>query len=195
MLPLAKAVSWAIFTILGPTRVFHRHRVPSQGGLVILANHRADVDPVLVQIACPRTVYFMAKSELFQMRILGRAIRCFRAFPVKRGEPDKTAIKRAVAYVKAGQAVCVFPEGELSETGEMLPLKPGVALIIRMAQAPVICVGLKGTAKMLPYGKLIPRPAFGWIEARWGEPRTFEHHESGEAILDWAQKELASLTA
>ena len=193
-LPLAKAIAWTIFTLFGPTRVFGKYRIPKRGGLLILSNHRSDVDPALVQIACPRPIYFMAKSELLTMPVLGWILRFFRVFSVKRGEPDKSAIKKAVAYLKAGEVVCVFPEGELSETGDMLPLKPGVALIVRMAQVPVMCVGLRGTAKMLPYGKLIPRPAFGWIEAHWGEPKSFEHHESAETIIGWADGQLRSLT-
>lgn len=193
-LPVAKGIAWLLFTLFGPTRVFGKYRVPKKGGLLILANHRSDVDPPLVQIACPRPIYFMAKSEILRMPFLGWILKFFRVFPVKRGEPDKSAIKKAVAYLRAGEAVCVFPEGELSETGEMLPLKPGVALIVRMAQAPVICVGLRGTAKMLPYGKLVPRPAFGWIEAHWGETHTFGAHESAETILGWADGQLKALT-
>lgn len=192
-LPLARAFSWILFTLLGPTRVFGRGRVPRKGGLLILANHRADVDPILVQIACPRTVYFMAKSELFDIPILGKAIRGFRAFPVKRGEPDRQSIKKAVAYLKAGETVCVFPEGELSESGEMLPLKPGIALIVRMAGVPVICCGLRNTNRMMPYGKVIPRPAFRWIEARWGEPKQFDAHATADEIVAWATEELQTL--
>ncbi len=193
-LPVARVFAWLLFTLLGPTRVYGRRQVPRHGGLLILANHRADVDPILVQMACPRPVYFMAKSELFAMPILGRAIRAFRAFPVKRGEPDRQAIKKAVALLRAGETVCVFPEGELSETGEMLPLKPGVALMVRMAEASVICLGLRNTARMLPYGKLIPRPAFRWVTARWGEPRRFEAHASAEEVLGWADGELRRLS-
>lgn len=195
MLPLARFFSWILFTVFGPTRVFGRDRVPRTGGLLILANHRADVDPILVQIAGPRTVYFMAKSELFDFPVLGRMIRAFRAFPVKRGEPDRNAIKKAVALLRAGETVCVFPEGELSESGEMLPLKPGVALIVRMAGVPVICCGLKNTNRMMPYGKVMPRPAFRWITARWGEPRSFEPHASAEEIMAWANAELCRLSA
>lgn len=193
MAPLARLAAWVLFILLGPVRVFGRGNVPKQGGLLILANHRSDVDPALAEIACPRAVYFMAKSELFGVPVLGWFLRCFRAFPVKRGEPDRNSIKKAVAYLQAGEAVCIFPEGELSETGEMLPLKPGVALIVRMANVPVICLGLSGTAHVLPYGKLIPRPAFGWVSARWGEPRQFGDSATKDEILDWADGELRRL--
>jgi 1-acyl-sn-glycerol-3-phosphate acyltransferase len=137
----------------------------------------------------------MAKSELFDMPVLGRAIRLIRAFPVKRGEPDRNSIKKAVAYLQAGEAVCVFPEGELCERGEMLPLKPGVALIVRMAKVPVICAGLRNTERMMPYGKVLPRPALAWITARWGLPHQFGAKEDSSEILNWVDQELRQLSA
>ncbi|HMS54555.1 MAG TPA: lysophospholipid acyltransferase family protein [Fimbriimonadaceae bacterium] len=194
-LPFARLASWLLFTLLGPTVVRHRSRVPKEGGLLILANHQADVDPILVQIACPRPIYFMAKSELFSMPILGYVIRCFKAFPVKRGEPDRSAIKHAVELVKSGEVVCVFPEGELSPTGEMLPLKPGVALLIRLAQCPVVCVGLKNTNRIMPYGKVIPRPSLRLVSATWGNPLQLDAHANVDSTMHAIETELRSLTA
>ncbi len=104
------------------------------------------------------------------MKVIGRMMCWFRAFPVVRGEPDRTSLKHAIDLLKQGLVVCVFPEGELSESGEMLPIKPGIALIARQAGVPVMCVGIHGTQWMLPYGKLIPRPAFRKVWIRWGEP-------------------------
>lgn len=192
-LPFWKFVAWLLLTILGPFVVRGKYRVPGEGGLLIISNHIADIDPAAVQAACPRTVYFMAKSELFEMKVLGKAIRWFRAFPVKRGEPDLSALKRAVAYLKAGQAVCVFPEGELSETGEILPLKAGVALIARMAGANVICVGIRNTNRVLPYGSLVPRPSFRAVTVEWGEARHFGKETEAEDFLAWAQSQLREL--
>jgi hypothetical protein len=59
---------------------------------------------------------------------------------------------------------------------------------------PVICIGLKNTNRMLPYGKILPRPAFRRIEARWGETHAFGSHEPAETILAWADGQLRSLT-
>ena len=136
----------------------------------------------------------MAKSELFEMKVIGPLIRFFGAFPVKRGEPDRTSIRHAVELLKSGEAVGVFPEGQLSEDGELQEMKSGVALIIRMARCPVICCGIKGTDKILPYGKVLPRPAFSTIEAVWGEPREFEKGATTEEILEWVRGQLAELT-
>lgn len=194
LLPLLRLAAWVLMTLLGPFKRVGNYRIPRSGGVLILSNHLADVDPIAVQLACPRPIYFMAKSELFHMKGVGAILRLFKAFSVKRGEPDRAAIRRAVALLRDGEAVCVFPEGELSETGELLPLKPGVALIVRMAQVPVICLGIIGTQRILPYGKMIPRPAFSTVRATWGELHSFGRDASTESILEWSEGQLRSLT-
>lgn len=193
-LPLSRVLAWFLFTILGPLKVRGAYRVPRKGGVLILSNHIADVDPVVVQMACPRPIHFMSKSELFEMKFVGWLIRRFKAFPVKRGEPDKGAIKTAVSILRAGEVVCIYPEGELSETGQLLELKPGIALIVRMAQCPVICFGLQNTNKVMPYGSVIPRPAFRRLQCEWGEPHTFGKEAGVEEILGWAEGQLRELT-
>jgi 1-acyl-sn-glycerol-3-phosphate acyltransferase len=194
-LPLARLLAWILLKLLGPTAVRGKEHVPRTGGLLILASHQSDVDPVVVQHACPRPIYFMAKSELFEMRGLGRVIRWFKAFPVKRGEPDRESIRKAVAHLKNGDVVCVFPEGQLSETGALQPLKPGVALIVRMAGCPVICCGLDGTNRIMPFGTMLPRPAFRRVWIKWGRPREFDRSAETDDIVAWATDELTKLTA
>jgi 1-acyl-sn-glycerol-3-phosphate acyltransferase len=194
-LPLARLFACVFFFLLGPYRVRGAYRVPKEGPLLILPNHVADLDPPFVQFACPRPVHFMAKSELFEMKVVGPLIRFFGAFPVKRGEPDRNSIRHAVELLKSGEAVGVFPEGQLSEDGELQELKSGVALIVRMAQCPVICCGIRGMQKVMPYGKVIPRPAFSTVEAVWGEPRSFTKDASTEEILDWVKGQLLTLSS
>lgn len=192
VLPICRVAAFLIFLVLGPVRTIGRYRVPRAGGLIVLSNHLADIDPVVVQMACPREVYFMAKSEIFEIPVLGRIIRSFRAFPVKRGEPDRDAIRRAASYAQAGKVVCMFPEGQLSEDGELQELKPGVALIVRLARCPVICLTLRNTNKVMPYGSLIPRPSFRATVATWSEPREFDEHENSQSILQWAESQFRS---
>lgn len=194
-LPLSRLLAAVILFVFGPLRTRGSYRVPKSGGLLILANHRSDVDPIVVQLACPRPVHFMAKSELFEMPILGPLIRWYRAFPVRRGEPDRAALKHAIQLLKMGEVVCVFPEGELSESGEMLPLKPGVSLLARASGVPTLCLGLVGTAKILPYGSLVPRPAFGGVEAVWGEVFPPEAAETDASYMASIAMELEGLSS
>lgn len=193
-LPLARVLCGLLFLVLGPLRVRGRYRVPKEGGLLVLANHLSDIDPVACQLACPRPIYFMGKSELFEMPVLRTLTRWFKAFPVRRGEADRTALRTAVGYLQSGNVVLVYPEGQLSETGDLQELKPGVGLIAKMAGVPVLCLGLRGTNRVIPYGSYVPRPAFGGVEAVWGEPRQFRKEASVEEILDWVQGQLRELT-
>jgi len=184
-LPFARLLTRGLFALFGPVKVVGAYRVPKEGGVLILANHRSDVDPLLAYYAAPRPVHFMAKSELFDIPIVGKLMRGFGAFPVKRGEPDRQALKNAASLLKDGEAVGIFPEGQLSETGELQELKAGVALVIRMAGTPVICCGLTNTERIIPYGKLVPRRAWKTVRAEWGEPHTFGKDVPAEEILAW----------
>ncbi|MBS1702286.1 MAG: 1-acyl-sn-glycerol-3-phosphate acyltransferase [Armatimonadetes bacterium] len=186
-------VVFPLLTLLGPLRFRGWNRVPRKGGLIILCNHLADCDPVVLQAACPRGIQFMSKSELWDMKVVGPMMKWWGAFPVKRGEPDRASLRIAAELAKGGAAVGIFPEGQLSEDGLLQEIKPGAALIIRMAGVPVICCGLRNTNRILPYGKLVPRPAFAWVSANWGEVREFSKESTTEEIVAWAESEFRRL--
>lgn len=180
---------------LNPLSVRGRALVPREGGLIVLSNHLADLDPLLLQYASPRPVRFMAKADLFELKVIGSILRYVQAFPVKRGQPDRGALKYAIALAKAGEVVIIFPEGELSATGELLPLLPGAGLIIRQAGVPAICCRIDGTNLLLPYGQTVPRFRLGAkLTARWSEARNLSGYSNDE-ILEWirANLELAQI--
>ncbi len=183
-----------LFFVLGPMKVVGKNRVPKQGGLLILANHLSDVDPPAMGNAIPRMMFFMAKSELFDVKILGKIIRYCRAFPVKRGRPDRSALQKSIDLLREGNCVVIFPEGEISEDGKPIPLQAGVSLIIRKAKVPVLCCGLIGTDRIMPFGKIIPRPAFGGVRAIFGEVKQFEEETDDKPIMAWINQELETLT-
>lgn len=193
-MPLAKLICKAFFFTLGRLRVEGKARVPKEGGLLVFPNHRSDCDPPCVHAASPRPLHFMAKSELFEMRLTAWATWLMGAFPVRRGEPDRAALRHAAELAKMGEAVCIFPEGQLSATGELQEIKPGVALIVRMAGVPCVCLGLRNTDGVVPYGSLRPQFSKKRVEAVWGEPRTFEKGASAEEVAAWIDSELRRLT-
>jgi 1-acyl-sn-glycerol-3-phosphate acyltransferase len=183
-----------LFWILGPIKSRGSYRVPKSGPVLILSNHISDVDPIVVQVACPRPVHFMAKSELFEMKLLGKMIRWYQAFPVKRGEPDRASMRHAIELLKMGEAVTIFPEGQLSEDGELQELKAGVALIVRQAATQVICCGVRNSNKVMPYGRVVPRLSWSRVYVEWGEVKQFTKESTSEEIIDWATGQLKMLT-
>ncbi len=108
-----------IFYTLFRTRVYGRENIPAEGAVILAANHASNIDPPLMASLIERPVSYMAKIELFENPIFGAAIRRCHAFPVKRGESDRGAIKAAVTVLKEGRVLGLFPEGTRSKTGEL----------------------------------------------------------------------------
>lgn len=140
---------------------------------MLAPNHIADLDPPAIMLSACRPLWFMAKKELFEMPVLGPFIGFAQAFPVERGGADRVALKRAETLLKAGQGVVVFPEGRLSENGELQPLLPGVAMLALRANVPVVPVGICGTNAILPYGRSTPRPTLAPVGVHFGAPLDF----------------------
>ena len=82
-----------------------RSRCRRKGALIIVANHASDFDPPLLSSCVRRPVSYMAKEELFQVPVLSQAIQVYGAYPVKRGSPDRSAIRAALAQLEAGWAI------------------------------------------------------------------------------------------
>jgi 1-acyl-sn-glycerol-3-phosphate acyltransferase len=192
--PIAKIVLAIGLFLLGPVKVRGKSNLLRSGGLLIVANHLSDSDPAILGHALHRQCYYMAKRELFEIPVLAWIIKTLRAFPVNRGSPDRAAIRKTVELLQRGEAVVVFPEGQLSESGELQPLMPGVAMIVARSGAPVICAGLIGTYRIIPFGSVWPRPAFGGVSVTFGEPKAFPHGSTSAEILGWMTSQLQQLT-
>lgn len=158
------------FPFLTRLRINDRHRMLRRGGLIVIANHRSLADPVVLWYASPRHLCFMGRADILQIPLISAIARLARMIPVRQRSADRRALQEAIQAVQRGEALCVFPEGELSETGELMPFLPGILLILRQTKAPILPVGLSNTEKLVPYGKLAPRPAFTTITVRFGKP-------------------------
>ncbi|MHB8178274.1 MAG: lysophospholipid acyltransferase family protein [Vulcanimicrobiaceae bacterium] len=129
-------------------RVVGAEHVPLDGPLVVAANHRSYLDPMLLGAAVPRPLAYMAKEELFHIPLLGPTIRAVGAYPVDRRASPIAAIKRSVAVLRAGGAVGIFPEGTRNRDGAAAA-RAGVALLASMSGAAVVPAVLVGTDRAL----------------------------------------------
>lgn len=141
--------------------------VPGTGPLLIVSNHVGAIDPVIIGGWTPRTVWFMAKAELFKSGF-GWLMRGYHAFPVIRHSPDRTALRRAFALLKQGSAVVLFPEGHRSEDARLLRAEPGAGFIARRSGAPLLPVAIVGSQHVLGRHQRIPRRAD--VAMTFGEP-------------------------
>jgi 1-acyl-sn-glycerol-3-phosphate acyltransferase len=199
--PLYRLGHWLVgagLWLLGRWEVHGHERVPREGPVILAPNHRSYLDPPALGTAMERPIWFMAKSELFESFPLGPIIWRTRAFPVRRGTPDRRALRNCLRLLEAGEIVTVFPEGERSKTGTLQEPELGIAMIALRSRAPVVPVGLTGTDKVLPRHSVLPH--FGKVIVRFGEPMTFPEYydrkaskEDLQAIAERVMREIARL--
>jgi 1-acyl-sn-glycerol-3-phosphate acyltransferase len=134
----------ALVRAFTPLRVYGRDRIPAHGPLVLCFNHFSWLDPWALGSVVPRTVYYVAKQEAHDHRIIGPFIRIFGTTPVRRGESDREAIRLMREVVRRGDTLGMFPEGTRQER-EPGPLRSGAALIAVQEQVPVVCGAIHGT--------------------------------------------------
>jgi 1-acyl-sn-glycerol-3-phosphate acyltransferase len=160
-----------LLRIFGGISVEGLEKFPESGGVILAPNHISYLDPPAVGLYIPRQVHFMAKEELFKVPLLGAWMHRVGAFPVKRGAPDRKAIKHALELLKQGKVVCIFPEGTRSENGELQDPELGIGLIALKSRVPVVPAFIKGTDKVLPrHARCLYRHP---IKIVYGEPMTF----------------------
>ena len=141
----------------------HQEKVPQRGGVVFVANHISNVDPlVLGQYLAfsGRWPRFLAKASLFAVPGLGAVLRGCGQIPVQRGTPAaQDALAAAVEAVRAGRAVVVYLEGTITADPDLWPMRgrTGAARIALQTGAPVVPIGQWG-AQDIMYGKEIHLP-------------------------------------
>ena len=153
---LETLIAKALIRLLIRREVRGRDNVPAEGPLIVVANHLSLADPPVLSASLRRRIVYMAKEESFRHPIQGPLVRGFRAFPVRRGQIDRQALRSAQQVLRDGLALGMFPEGTRSRTAQLQQGNPGTALIALRSGAPILPVALTGTEKVLG-----PRLLFG----------------------------------
>lgn len=118
---------------------------PASGRNIVAANHVTNFDVFPMQIALPRPIFYMAKSELFKNPLMDIALRNAGAFPVYRGGKDQWALDHAKKVLEHERTLGMFPEGTRSR-GEGLRLaKTGTARLAIQTQSPIIPMAITGS--------------------------------------------------
>jgi len=155
---VARVIVRGLLKLLTHCQVKGRENIPSQGPLLIVANHLSLADPPLLGVSLSRKVTFMAKKELFRFRLIGYFIGSLGAFSVHRGQLDRKAMRQAYQVLADGLALVMFPEGTRSRSGRLRPAFSGPALIAVRSGAPILPVGIIGTEKIRGVTWLLRRP-------------------------------------
>ncbi len=132
--------------------------VPEEGPGILLINHIAFIDPIIVLHTLPRNIIPLAKSEVYDYPVVGIFPKIWGVVPIQRYEMDRKAIREVFAILKAGEMVLIAPEG--TRHPELQQGKVGAAYISSRTGAPIIPVAVEGTPGF---------PAFR-TSKRWREP-------------------------
>lgn len=164
---LARAL---VFGSRMPLAIRGMERLPQHGPAVIVANHSSYMDGILLFALLPAGVRFVAKRELADTPVLGRALRAIgvqfvERFDAERGAEDTRAL---ADLARAGETLVFFPEGTLTRAPGLMPFHMGGFVVSATAHATLVPVALRGTRSVLREGSLAPRR--GMIQVLVGAP-------------------------
>ncbi len=159
---LVKVLGNIIFKVLYRFEVTGKDNIPTEGRIIICANHSSLLDPIVLAIICPRPISFMAKKELFKSKTLSYILNKLNAFPVDRHDSDLTAIKTALRVLKNNEILGIFPEGTRVKEIDLNNAKPGIALLSVKSQSSILPVYIQSNYKI-----------FNKIKITFGEPIDF----------------------
>lgn len=142
-------------------------RVPPSGPVMLCSNHISDFDPPLIGLALDRQLSFFAKSELFELPVIGKVFPSLNAIPVSRGKSDRAALKTSINALKEDRCLLIFPEGHRNkgDVKKLQNLQEGASFIASKSEAPIVPVIIKGEYNRkkgvtIVFGKPINTEAF-----------------------------------
>ena len=210
-----KALVHAQYTMMNDLQVEQTDLAPQEGGVIFACNHQSWADVQVFGSSCPRRVYFVAKAMFKKWPILRHLIELNGGIYVHRApaskDQTKTELSSVVEQLKAGKAICIFPEGTIpgeenfprhmveSDTG-LLKGRSGVVRLALEAGVPIVPVGISGTGKAFP-PEIYPRlellrlPGNSPIKIKYGEPiHMDEYYHKDLASTDDGRKTIRELT-
>lgn len=174
-------------------RIEGLENVPTDGPLVVVSNHISNLDPLLFGGYFPRTLFAMAKREMYGQPLVAWWLAGCNCLPVDRSAPDRRAVSMALEILRNRGRLLVFVEGTRSRTAAMQHPEPGAGFLVRRSGARVQPVAIWGTEQARGARMLLGRRPR--ITMRYGVPFTVAPAGRGEdqAIAEELGRRIAAL--
>jgi 1-acyl-sn-glycerol-3-phosphate acyltransferase len=122
--------------------------IPDEGPALLVCNHVSFVDALIIAGACRRPVRFVMDHHIFRVPVLNFIFRTGRAIPIASSRENPELLEKAYEEIaralEAGDVICIFPEGRITDTGEIYPFRQGMKRIVERTPVPVIPLALRG---------------------------------------------------
>lgn len=160
---LGRGLSWLVMKVFFRLEVIGREHLPRQGAFVLTPNHLSFLDPIALFAATPlpvlRHTYFAGWTGImFKNALMRFGGRIGKTVPIDPNHAAASSLALGAIVLKQGNSLIWFPEGERSVSGELMPFKPGIGLLLRHQPVKVVPVGIVGVDKAMPVGRRLPRP-------------------------------------
>ena len=139
---LVRFCLWMITHTIYRIRIVGEQHVPVRGPALLVCNHLSHIDGALVGACMQRFVRFLVYKPYYEHWAVNPLLRMLRAIPVAGGREALTAIETARRELQQGHVVCIFAEGAISRTGNLLPFKRGLERIVDGLDVPIVPVYL-----------------------------------------------------
>ncbi len=122
--------------------------IPDEGPAVLVCNHVSFVDALIITAACRRPIRFVMDHAMFRIPILNFIFRTGKTIPIASAKEDPKLLDKAYDEIAGalanGDLVCIFPEGRITDSGELYPFRSGINRIIQRTPVPVVPLALRG---------------------------------------------------
>jgi len=145
---LMRFLAWLLVHTMYRVREEGLENIPEEGPCIVVCNHVSYVDAMVIAASVRRPIRFVMDHRIFAIPVLSFVFRAMRTIPIAPAKEDPAmkdrAFAEAAAALAAGEIVGIFPEGRLTETGELSPFRPGVQQMIATTPVPVVPLALSG---------------------------------------------------
>jgi len=171
--PLCLAALHYFFTRFSHLELRGLEHLPEKGPFILAPNHESHLDNLFVACQLPRRVQenmvVIAKREHFEKRATRTVAELCHGIPVDRENVSAATLQMCADVLREGKILLAHPEGTRSPDGNLLPLKPGVAILAKHLNCPVVPVYIEGAHEFWPKDSVLPRSR-SRITVTIGEP-------------------------
>ena len=143
---LLRFVAWIATHLVYRFEVEGDEHIPTEGAAILVCNHVSFVDAVLLMAASPRPIRFIMDHKIFRIPVLGAMFKLAKAIPIAPQKVDAAIYDNAFAEARrvlgAGDLLCIFPEGGITQDGTLQPFKGGIMKILETHPVPVVPLAL-----------------------------------------------------